>query len=285
MSTKSQSKPKSNLKLVGIVIVILVVGLLGYQYLNKTQEDDVLTIGINTPTAKTMAIAAEEAKQQGVNVKLVEFSDWNTPNITLDHGDIDANYFQHQPYLSNTSKERGYNFNVAGIGTATHVGLYSKRFKTLAEIPEGGTAVVPNDPVNQGRALLLFQQANLIRLKDPENHLSTLRDIQTNTKNLKFIEVEGPQTARALEDSDIAFGYPNYLLLSKNHDPKDALIFDEPTGNRYALLFVTQGDFKNKHPEKSQKLEKFIKIFQTSDKVRQSINEDSGIDLWYADWK
>lgn len=279
MST--QSKSKSKLRLIGIVIALLVIGLFGYRYLHQSQQDDVLTIGINTPTAKTMAIAVEEARKQGINVKLVEFADWNTPNITLDHGDIDANYFQHQPYLSNTSQERGYKFKVAGVGTATHVGLYSKKYKSLQDIPSHGTAVIPNDPVNQGRALLLFQQAKLIRLKDPENHLSTLADIQANPKNLKFIEVEGPQTARALEDSDIAFGYPNYLLLSKNHDPNDALIFDEPTGNRYALLFVTKDNYQD--PE--HKLERFIKIFQTSDTVRQAIDEDSGKNLWYADWK
>lgn len=275
------NQSKSKLGVIAAIIAVLIIGLFGYRYFNQNTAENVLTIGINTPTAKTMSIAVEEAKKQGLHVKLVEFSDWNTPNITLEHGDIDANYFQHQPYLSNTIQERGYKFKVAGIGTATHVGLYSKKHQSLDAIPVGGTAVMPNDPVNQGRALLLFQQAKLITLKDPENHLSTLRDIQSNSKKLKFIEVEGPQTARALDDSDIAFGYPNYLLLSKNQDPNDALIFDEATGNRYALLFVTRDDYQ----DQNQQLAKFIKIFQTSDKVRQSIDEDSGKDLWYADWK
>lgn len=275
------NQSKSKLGVIAAIIAVLIIGLFGYRYFNQNTAENVLTIGINTPTAKTMSIAVEEAKKQGLHVKLVEFSDWNTPNITLEHGDIDANYFQHQPYLSNTIQERGYKFKVVGIGTATHVGLYSKKYQSLDAIPVGGTAVVPNDPVNQGRALLLFQQAKLITLKDPENHLSTLRDIQSNSKKLKFIEVEGPQTARALDDSDIAFGYPNYLLLSKNQDPNDALIFDEATGNRYALLFVTRDDYQ----DQNQQLAKFIKIFQTSDKVRQSIDEDSGKDLWYADWK
>lgn len=267
-------------RLLSIVLIILFV-LGGYRFYQSKQEDDVLTIGINTPTAKTMGIAVQEAAAQGLKVKLVEFSDWNTPNITLEQGDIDANYFQHQPYLINAIKERGYKFKVAGVGTATHVGLYSKKYKSLDDIPQHGSAVVPNDPVNLGRALLLFQQAKLIKLKNPDNHLSTLKDIVENPKSLKFTEVEGPQTARALADSDIAFGYPNYLLLAKNHDPNDALIFDAPTGNRYALLFVTREDYQ----DKNQKLEKFIKIFQSSKKVRQSIDEDSGKNLWYADWK
>ena len=283
MTEQSISTQKHKRKLLIILsLIIIVIGALGiYKYLNKKNQDDVLTIGINTPTAKTMGIAVDEAKKQGINVKLVEFSDWNTPNITLEHGDIDANYFQHRPYLENTIKERGYKFKIAGEGSSTHVGLYSKKYKNLDDLPQNAKAVVPNDPVNQGRALLLFQQAKLITLKDPDNYLSSLKDIQSNSKNLQFIEVEGPQTARALSDADVAFGYPNYLILAKNHDPKDALIFDPPTGNRYALLFITRDDYV----DKNQKLEKFIRIFQTSEKVRNSIDEDSGQDLWYASWK
>ncbi|NHB57240.1 methionine transporter [Acinetobacter sp. 194] len=279
-STASQNQ-KRKLWIIIASVIVVVAALAIYKYIHKQNQDDVLTIGINTPTAKTMGIAVEEAKKQGINVKLVEFSDWNTPNITLEHGDIDANYFQHRPYLDNTTKERGYKFRIAGEGSSTHVGLYSKKYKSLNDLPQNAKAVVPNDPVNQGRALLLFQQAKLITLKDPDNYLSSLKDIQSNPKNLQFIEVEGPQTARALSDADVAFGYPNYLILAKNHDPHDALIFDPATGNRYALLFITRDNYV----DKNQKLEKFIHIFQTSAKVRASIDEDSGHDLWYASWK
>lgn len=272
---------KHKIWLLAFTFMLLIVGLVSYSILNQNQQQDSLTIGINTPTAKTMAIAVEEAKKQGIHVKLVEFADWNTPNITLEAGDIDANYFQHQPYLSNESKQRGYQFKVAGVGSATHVGLYSKKYHSLSEIPVHAQAVVPNDPVNQGRALLLFQHAKLISLKNPNDYLSSLKDIQSNPKQLRFTEVEGPQTARALDDVDIAFGYPNYLLLAKNHDPNDALILDPPEGNRYALLFVTRQDYQDTH----QKLAKFIHIFQTSARVRASIDDDSGQKLWYADWK
>ncbi|MFX8910709.1 MetQ/NlpA family ABC transporter substrate-binding protein, partial [Acinetobacter baumannii] len=92
------------------------------------------------------------------------------------------------------------------VGAASHVGLYSKKYKSLDELPQNARVVVPNDPVNQGRALLLLQQAKLIQLKDPNNYLSKLSDITVNPKNLKFIEVEGPQTARAIDDVDLAFG-------------------------------------------------------------------------------
>ncbi|MGB8484324.1 MAG: MetQ/NlpA family ABC transporter substrate-binding protein, partial [Acinetobacter bohemicus] len=187
----------------------------------------------------------------------------------------------HQPFLSNALKETGFKLKSFAAGAATHVGLYSKKYKSFDQLPQNATVAIPNDPVNQGRALLLLQQAKLITLKNPENHLSNLSDIASNPKNLQFVEVEGPQTARAIDDVDLAFGYPHYLRLAKTADPESALLFDENTNKRYAILFVVREDYQ----DKDDKLKKFVSIYQNSAQVQQALNEDFGAKLWFPGWK
>ena len=128
---------------------------------------------------------------------------------------------------------------------------------------------------------MLLQQTKLITLKNPENHLSNLSDIASNPKNLQFVEVEGPQTARAIDDVDLAFGYPHYLRLAKTADPESALLFDENTNKRYAILFVVREDYQ----DKDDKLKKFVSIYQNSAQVQQALNEDFGAKLWFPGWK
>ena len=281
-SKKSGSKNK--FILLGVIIIAVIAGLFYWNQHKKAGSEEI-TIGISPPFAKPLQVAAEEAKKQGIHIKLVEFSDWNTPNITLNHGDIDANYFQHQPFLNNALKETNFKLKPIATGVATHVGLYSKKYDSLAAVPENARVVIPNDPVNQGRALLLLQQAKLITLKDPNNHLSNLQDISSNPKNFKFIEVEGPQTARAVDDADLVFSYPLYLRLAKTIDPNKALLLDDNTNTRYAILFVVKDDYEQKHPEKAKQLKEFVKIYQTSDKVKQALNDDIGENLWFPGWK
>lgn len=236
---------KTKFTILGAVLTIVILGLTGWTLQKKTGSDE-LVIGVSPSFAKPLQVAAEEARKEGLHIKLVEFSDWNTPNITLNHGDIDANFFQHQPFLDNAIKETGFKLKAFAAGAASHVGLYSKKYKSFDELPQNARVAIPNDPVNQGRALLLLQQAKLISLKDVNNHLSSLQDIAANPKNLQFIEVEGPQTARAIDDVDLAFGYPHYLRLAKTADPESALLFDKNTNKRYAILFVVRDDYKDK---------------------------------------
>ena len=110
---------KSKLTLIGVVVAVLVIGLLAWSYTNKTTSNE-LVIGISPSFAKPLQAAADEAKKQGINVKLVEFSDWNTPNITLNHGDIDANFFQHQPFLDNAKKETDFRIKAFAVRRRAH---------------------------------------------------------------------------------------------------------------------------------------------------------------------
>ena len=271
---------KTKFTVVGVIIAAVIIGLVVWNQQKKSGSDE-LVIGISPSFAKPLQVAAEEARQQGVNVKLVEFSDWNTPNITLNHGDIDANFFQHQPFLDNAKKETDFKIKAFAKGAATHVGLYSKKINSLDELKDGAKVVVPNDPVNQGRALLLLQQAKLVTLKDPNNHLSSLKDIAVNPKKLQFVEVEGPQTARAIDDVDLAFGYPHYLRLAKTADPEQALLFDSNKDNRYAILFAVREDYQ----DKNDKLKKFVEIYQNSPRVKEALDADFGAKLWFPGWK
>lgn len=275
--TNTQHK---KLKTLGILVSAVVLGL-GIWSFNNSSTDDALVIGISPSFAKPLQVAAAEAKAQGVEVELVEFSDWNTPNITLNHGDIDANFFQHQPFLDNAKKETDFKIKAFDKGAATHVGLYSKKYTSFAALPHGAKVAIPNDPVNQGRALLLLQQAGLIELDDGQNYLAKLSNIVKNPKNLDFIEVEGPQTPRAIDDVDLAFGYPHYLRMAKTADPEQALLFDDNTNTRYAILFAVREDFV----DEGQKLAKFVNIYQNSPQVKAALDADFGAKLWFPGWK
>lgn len=271
---------KTKWTLVGVVAAVIVISLMIWNQ-KKSNHNNELVIGLSPSFAKPLQVAAEEAKAQGINVKLVEFSDWNTPNITLNHGDIDANFFQHQPFLDNAKKETDFKIKAFDVGAATHVGLYSKKYKSFAELPDQAKVVVPNDPVNQGRALQLLQQAGLITLQQPDNFLSSLKEIASNPKKLQFIEVEGPQTARAIDEADLAFGYPHYLRLAKTADPESALIFDSNTDKRFAILFAVREDYQ----DVDGKLRKFVDIYQNSPKVKAALDADFGEKLWFPGWK
>ncbi|WP_122902326.1 MetQ/NlpA family ABC transporter substrate-binding protein [Acinetobacter sp. B51(2017)] len=271
---------KNKLITIGVIVAAVILGL-SFWSINKNKANEQLVIGISPSFAKPLQVAAEEAKAQGVDVKLVEFSDWNTPNITLNHGDIDANFFQHQPFLDNAKKETDFKIKAFAKGAATHVGLYSKKYQSFDQLPQGGTVAIPNDPVNQGRALQLLQQAGLITLKDQNDYLAKVSDIAQNPKNFKFIEVEGPQTARAIDDVDLAFGYPHYLRMAKTADPEQALLFDDNTNTRYAILFAVREDYQ----DKGDKLAKFVQVYQNSPKVKAALDADFGRKLWFPGWK
>lgn len=275
------SKIKNNkIWLYGLGLVVVIAALSGYRFSHSTAQNQVLTIGISPPYAELLQSVANEVKSKGIEVKLVEFSDWHAPNVAVQNGDIDANFFQQSVFLANAIQQSGYNLTAFAPGSGSHVGLYSKKYQSLDRLPQGARVVIPNDPVNLARALILLQRAQLITLKPIKNQLYTVNDIGENPKQLQFIEVEGPQTAHALHDADLAFGYPHYLKLAKAADPQDALFLD-PIDKKYAILFVTRVDYE----DKQQKLATFVKTFQNSAEVRAILDRDFGQGMWFAGWE
>ncbi len=190
------------------------------------------------PATPAMELAARLAGDAGTPTRIVELSDWITPNEALLDGSVDVNYFQHRPFLENAKRARGYDFVAVGAGTVNKIGLYSKRLRAFSEVPTGGTVAIANDPVNGGRGLLLLQQAGLLKLTPGVSYRATQADILDNPKDLRLIELEAPQLARALDDVDIAQGYPQFLIPA-GVDPHSALLLDGLDAT-YALQFVTR---------------------------------------------
>ncbi|WP_336973877.1 MetQ/NlpA family ABC transporter substrate-binding protein [Alcaligenes sp. PF14] len=225
---------------------------------------DSLRIGV-VPGAYADSInaAAQDAKAQGINVEVIEFTDWTTPNVAVDNGDIDINYFQHQPFLKNAIEKNGYKLASAGTGILANVGVYSLKHQAVDQVPQGGKVGIANDPVNQGRGLLLLQKVGLIKLKPEVGYLGSLDDIVENPKRLSFVEVEGPQLVRITGDVDIAQGYPHFIVAAKAFDPSSGLAYSGIEDAQFAIQFVVKADRTN-----DPVIQKFISIYQNSQSVR-----------------
>lgn len=225
---------------------------------------DSLRIGV-VPGAYADSInaAAKDAKAQGINVEVIEFTDWTTPNVAVDNGDIDINYFQHQPFLKNAIEKNGYKLASAGTGILANVGVYSLKHQAVDQVPQGGKVGIANDPVNQGRGLLLLQKVGLIKLKPEVGYLGSLDDIVENLKKLSFVEVEGPQLVRITGDVDIAQGYPHFIVAAKAFDPSSGLAYSGIEDAQFAIQFVVKADRTN-----DPVIQKFISIYQNSQSVR-----------------
>ncbi len=230
---------------------------------------ETLTVGVVPGAyADAVNVAAAEAKTQGLAVKVIEFSDWTTPNVALDAGDIDLNFFQHRPFMENAERQKGYKFAIVGLGILQNLGLYSLKHTSFAAIPVGGTVAIANDPVNQGRGLLLLQKAGLIKLKDQVGFLGTLDDITENPKKLRFTEVEGPQLARITGDVDLAQGYPHFIVAAGSFDPNSGLIYTGIEDKLFAVSFVTKAARKD-----DPTIARFVQIFQNSEAVKRQIHK------------
>lgn len=229
-----------------------------------------IKVGANPgPTGDTVAIAAAEARRQGLDVEVVEITDWTTPNVALQSGDLDLNFFQHKAFLDNAVATAKYKFAIAGQGFLPSIGLFSSKIKSLKELKNGATVAVANDPVNQARGLLLAQSAGLITPKAGSGSKATVHDITGNPKQLKFVEIEGPQLVRALDDVDIAQGYPaRFVTAGKPEIAGKGLVYTSLNDTDYAILFVARQDNVN-----DPRVQKFVKIYQNSKAVADKIAE------------
>lgn len=216
----------------------------------------------NEATEKAIQIA----KDQGLEVRLVEFSDWVLPNTAVAEGSVDANFFQHAPFLERFNQSRGARLTPIAYGYSTTIGLFSRKLKKGDTVPDGATIAIPSDPVNTGRALLLLDTLKLITLKPGVGHGATEADIVANPKKLKLVPIEGSQSARAFDDVTASVTYTTFAKQAGINE-KDGLAFDNTSPEalrRYAIRWVTT-------PERAQdpRLLKFIAIYQQSPEVKQ----------------
>lgn len=205
----------------------------------QADKTAVLSIGVSpVPHADIIRFVEPQLKEQGVTLKIVEFSDYVQPNLALAEKELDANFFQHKPYLDEFCADRGLKLSSL---TAVHIepmGVYSRKVKGIADVAEGAQVAIPNDPTNGGRALKVLETAGLIKLKPEAGILATVGDVAENPKKVKFIEIESAQLPRALDDVDLAVINSNYALGANLNPLKDAIAIeakDSPYANIVAV--------------------------------------------------
>ena len=189
------------------------------------------------PHAEVAEAVAKEAQKQGLNVKVVEFTDYITPDKALASGDIDLNSYQHKPFLDNFNKQNGSDLIPIGKTILMRMGVYSDKIKDVKDIKEGGIVAIPNDPTNGGRGLVLLEKAGLIKLKDGVGFKATIADIAENPKNLQFKELEAAQLPRSLADVDAAAITMNYVM-SAGLDVQKQGIFLESKDEPLAVMVL-----------------------------------------------
>ena len=204
--------------------------------------------------------------KEGVDLQIIEFSDYVKPNLALNDKELDANFFQHEPYLDTFVSERKLELISAGKVHIEPMGIYSKKIKTLNDIPNGAKIAIPNDPSNGGRALALLESAKLLKLKDGVGVKATIGDITQNEKKLQIVEIEAALLPRSMDDTDLSVINSNFAMEAKLNPVKDSL-FTEPKESPYAnIVAVRKGD------EKRPEIQKLMKALQ-SPEVKKFIEE------------
>ncbi len=203
----------------------------------------VVKIGVeNGPHAEIAEIVKKLVAKDGLELKIFEFSDYTRPNPALDQGDLDANSFQHQPYLDQQVKDRGYKIVAVAKNVIFPIGVYSRKVKSLDQLPQGGKVAIPNDPSNGGRGLLLLQSKGVIKLKAGTGITPSVADIVENPKKLKFVEADAAQLPNFLPDVDAAVINTNYAIQGKLDPAKDAVARESADSPYVNLLVVRQVD-------------------------------------------
>lgn len=232
---------------------------------SPTTELQVLKIGASPmPHAEILNLVKEDLKSEGIDLQIVEFTDYVKPNLSLNDGEIDANFFQHVPYQDSFNKD--HSTEIVSVGTV-HVeplGLYSKKIKSIEDLPEGAQIAIPSDAVNGGRALILLASKGLITLADGAGLEATEKDIATNPKKFKFIAVEAAQLPRVLEDVDASIINGNYALEASLNPLKDAILLEGADSPYANIISVKKGN------ETDPRVIKLLKALQ-SEKVKTYI--------------
>ncbi|NAW35101.1 MetQ/NlpA family ABC transporter substrate-binding protein [Halomonas alimentaria] len=223
-------------------------------------DDHAIKVGtVAGPETQVMEVAAEIAEREyGLEVEIIEFTDYVTPNAALADGSLDANAYQHEPYMRSMVEDRGYDFAIAGYTFVYPIGAYSEKYDSIEALPDGATIALPNDPSNEGRALILMHNLGMLELTDPENLEATPLDIAANPRDFEFREIEAAQLPRVLPDVDMAF-INNTFAQPAGLTLDDALIKEGPESPYVNLIAVRGGD------EEREAIQQLVKSYQTEE--------------------
>jgi len=207
---------------------------------------DAIRIGVTAgPHAQIAEVAKQVAERDGLNLQIVEFQDYIQPNAALDSGDLQANSYQHLPFLQTQIQARGYKITAVGDTVTFPMGFYSKKFKSLAELPDGARVGIQNDPSNSGRALALLQKYGVIKLKAGAGISATPLDVVENPKHLQIVQIEAAQLPRSLDDLAVSAINTNYAVQAKLVPTRDAIAIEDAKGP-YANLIAVRTQDKDK---------------------------------------
>ena len=231
---------------IALVALLTIVSVFA-QATSETQSSSTkIVVGATPePHAALLSLVVDDLAAQGITLEVKEFTDYVTPNDAVEYGEIDANYFQHIPYLESFNTEHGYHLVNAGGIHVEPIALYSSKYSSLSDIPNGAVIAIPNDPTNEGRALLLLQSAGLIKLKDNAGLEAIPLDIVENPKNLKFSEIEAATLPRILSDVDAAVINGNYAIPAGLVATRDGLYVEGADSPYVNVIAVKAGNENN----------------------------------------
>ena len=234
---------------------------------SPAKTEQALKVGVTAgPHAEIMDVVKKVAEKDGLKIQIVEFNDYIQPNVALNQGDIDVNSFQHQPYLNHIIKDRNYNITAVAKTVIFPMGLYSSKLKAITELPDHAIIAIPNDPTNGGRALLLLEKINLIKLKPGTNLTAATTDIRENPKNIVIKELDAAQIPRSLSDIDLAAINTNYAITAGLVPAKDAIAMED-SNSPYANILAVATSREN-----DPAIGKLVKAYH-SDEVKAFIAE------------
>jgi len=245
--------------------VITVLGCL-FVSCSKESKNALKIVATPVPHAQMLEFIKPDLKAKGIDLVIITTEDYNMPNRALANKEVDANFFQHIPFLDEQIKQFGYSIESLAKIELEPMGIYSKKLHSLNDLQTGAIIAIPNDPTNEARALLLLQSEGLLQLQNSDDLQSTILNITSNPKNLKFIEVDAAMLPRTLADVDAAVINTNYAL-GANLDPlKDPLVLESKDSPYVNVLAVRTGD-------ESRPDIQALKDSMTSEKMRAFIIE------------
>ncbi|MBF8224442.1 MetQ/NlpA family ABC transporter substrate-binding protein [Halomonas sp. 328] len=231
-------------------------------------DDDTRSIKVGTmsgPESEVMEVAVQLAKERyDLDVEIIEFTDYVSPNAALADGSLDANAFQHEPYLRSMVEDRGYDLVVAGHTFVYPIGAYSEKHDSIEALPERAIIALPNDPTNGGRAMILMHHAGLIALDDPDNLEATPVNVVDNPHNYQFREIEAAQLPRILRDVDLAFINNTFAQPAGLH-LDDALLREGPESPYVNLIAVRAGD------EEREEIQQLVSAYQSDEVAAKAL--------------
>lgn len=257
-----------------LLLIILLIGIVSA--CGKDSSDDVgqainenkITVGVTAgPHEQIVEVVKEIAAKDGLEIDVKSFSDYVLPNSALSNGDLDANSYQHKPFLDQFNED--HKTDLVGVAKTilNPMGVYSEKYANFDDVPDGATFGLPNDPTNGSRALHILEVAGYITLKEGTSEIASIYDVEDNPKNLEFIELEAAQIPKQLSEVDVAAINTNFALAAGLNPTEDSIIL-ESTDSPYTNYIVVRAENAD-----DPTIQKFVKAYQ-SDEVKKFIEDE-----------